>query len=70
MEKRYKTMKTQWRKEMLGKYEEAKTVLDDAYRWLCQQRQHFPPNADVWHFRRQYSAIKSDLLEQINSVRY
>jgi hypothetical protein len=24
----------------------------------------------VWHFRRQYSAIKSDLLEQINSGCY
>jgi hypothetical protein len=48
----------------------ALSQLDDAYRWLCQQRKHFPPNADVWHFRRQYSAIKSDLLEQINSGRY
>jgi RNA-directed DNA polymerase len=48
----------------------ALSQLDDAYRWLCQQRQHFPPNVDVWHFRRQYSAIKSDLLEQINSGRY
>jgi hypothetical protein len=48
----------------------ALSQLDDAYRWLCQQRKHFPPNADVWHLRRQYSAIKSDLLEQINSGRY
>jgi hypothetical protein len=24
----------------------------------------------VWHFRRHYSAINSDLLEQINSVNY
>jgi RNA-directed DNA polymerase len=48
----------------------ALSQLDDAYHWLCQQRKHFPPNADVWHFRRQYSAIKSDLLEQINSGRY
>jgi RNA-directed DNA polymerase len=44
--------------------------LDDAYCWLCQHRKHFPPNADVWHFRHQYDAIKSDLLEQINSGRY
>jgi RNA-directed DNA polymerase len=48
----------------------ALSQLDDAYRWLCQQRKHFPPKADVWHFRRQYDAIKSDLLEQINSGRY
>jgi RNA-directed DNA polymerase len=48
----------------------ALSQLDDAYRWLCQQRKHFTPNANVWHFRRQYSAIKSDLLEQINSGRF
>ena len=22
--------------------------LDDAYRWLCQQRKHFPPITDLW----------------------
>jgi RNA-directed DNA polymerase len=48
----------------------ALSQLDDAYRWLCQQRKQFPPNADVWHFRRQYFAIKSGLLEQLNSGRY
>jgi RNA-directed DNA polymerase len=48
----------------------ALSQLDDGYRWLCQQRKHCPPNADVWHFRRQYSAIKSDLLGLINSGRY
>jgi hypothetical protein len=25
--------------------------LDDAYRWLSQQRKHFPPDADIWYFR-------------------
>jgi RNA-directed DNA polymerase len=44
--------------------------LDDAYRWLCQQRKNFPSNADIWHFRRQYSEIKFDLLHQINSGDY
>ena len=44
--------------------------LDVAYRWLCQQRKHFPPNADIWHFRCQYQIIKSDLLHQINSGDY
>ena len=31
---------------------------------------HFPPNADIWHFRCQYSEIKSGLLHQINSGNY
>jgi hypothetical protein len=41
--------------------------LDDAYRWLCQQRKHFPANADIWSFRYRYPAIKSGLLQEINS---
>jgi RNA-directed DNA polymerase len=44
--------------------------LDEAYHWLCQQRKHFPPNADIWHFRRLYFSINSDLLDQINSGDY
>jgi RNA-directed DNA polymerase len=44
--------------------------LDEAYRWLCQQQKHFPPNADIWHFRRQYYAINSGLLDQTNSGNY
>jgi hypothetical protein len=44
--------------------------LDVAYRWLFQQRKHFPPNADIWHFRCHYPAIKSDLLQQVNSGDY
>jgi RNA-directed DNA polymerase len=46
------------------------TQLDDAYRWLCQQRKHFPPDADIWSFRYRYSAIKSGLLQEINSGEY
>jgi hypothetical protein len=44
--------------------------LDDAYRWLCQQRKHFPPDADIWSFRYRYPAIKFDLLQEINSGGY
>lgn len=44
--------------------------LDEAYHWLCRQRKHFPPNADIWNFRRQYSVINSDLLDQSNSGNY
>ena len=44
--------------------------LDDAYRWLCQQRKHFPPDADIWSFRYRYPASKSDLLQEVNSGQY
>ena len=44
--------------------------LDDAYRWLCQQRKHFPPDADIWSFGYRYPASKSDLLQEINSGQY
>ena len=44
--------------------------LDDGYRWLCQQRKHFPPDADIWSFRCRYPATKSDLLQEINSGQY
>ena len=28
-----------------------RTTLAIAYQWLCQQRKHYPANADVWSFR-------------------
>ncbi len=24
---------------------------DEEYAWLCKQRRHYPPNADIWHLR-------------------
>jgi hypothetical protein len=44
--------------------------LDDAYHWLCQQRKHFPPDADIWSFRYRYPATRSDLLQEIYSGQY
>ncbi|KYQ96993.1 hypothetical protein AWY96_00150 [Serratia plymuthica] len=29
----------------------ADTAIDDAFRWVCTQRRHFPANADIWHLR-------------------
>jgi RNA-directed DNA polymerase len=40
-------------------------LLDRAYRWLCQQRRHFPPNADVWHLRRHWGAERQRLLAEL-----
>ena len=44
--------------------------LDQAYNWLCRQRQHFPPNADIWWFRRRYLDDRFELLQEINSGAY
>ena len=44
--------------------------LDEAYRRLCQQRKHFPADADIWHFRFRYPFIKHALLWWINSGQY
>jgi hypothetical protein len=46
------------------------TQMDNAYRWLCRQRKHFPPDADIWHFRFRYPGIKHALLWRINSSQY
>ena len=46
------------------------TQLNDAYRWLCQQRKHFPPDADISHFRFRYPCIKHALLWWISSGQY
>lgn len=27
------------------------SVMDQAYRWLCQQRRDYSPSADVWDLR-------------------
>ncbi|MCP4878246.1 MAG: hypothetical protein GY896_22565 [Gammaproteobacteria bacterium] len=44
--------------------------LDDAYQWRRLQRKHFPPDADIWHFRHCYSAARAELLEKINAGVY
>ncbi len=44
--------------------------LESAYRWLCQQRQHYPDNADIWSFRFDWQKNKQPLLQAINSGLY
>lgn len=39
--------------------------LDAAYRWLCQQRRHFPANADVWNLRGHWPAERLRLQAEI-----
>ncbi|TAK61889.1 reverse transcriptase domain-containing protein [Methylobacter sp.] len=44
--------------------------LEQAYRWVCRQRRHFPPNADIWGLRRIWPARRSALLTAIKSGDY
>ena len=44
--------------------------LDKAYKWLCQQRKHYPRNADIWNFRFHWEENKLNLLDKINSGDY
>lgn len=44
--------------------------LDAAYTWLCQQRQHFPANADIWDVRRHWSTLGPRLMAWINAGVY
>lgn len=44
--------------------------LDSAYHWLCQQRRHHPPNADIWSLRFNWQQIKRRLLQQLRTGNY
>jgi hypothetical protein len=41
--------------------------LDGAFDWICQRRKDWPPDADVWRFRRNWpdekARLRTDLLE-------
>ena len=45
-------------------------VLDATYAWLCQQRQDWPPGADVWRFRRRWPDEKARLREELLAGSY
>jgi len=42
------------------------SVMDQAYRWLCQQRRDYSPSADVWdlrfHWHAEHIRLEADLL--------
>ena len=54
----------------MGNLSISESQLDKAYKWLCQQRKHFPPNADIWDFRFHWEENKLKLLAKINSGNY
>ncbi|WAN68866.1 reverse transcriptase/maturase family protein [Moorena producens JHB] len=45
-------------------------VIDKAYQWLCQKREHYHPNADVWQVRRWWHEKKPLIQGQIRSGHY
>jgi RNA-directed DNA polymerase len=44
--------------------------VDVAYQWLCAQRKHYPPNADVWHFRIHWPQQQARLIKQLEAGEY
>lgn len=44
--------------------------LNLAYHWLCKQREHYPPNADIWHFRAHWLQEKRGLLKALRTAQY
>lgn len=47
----------------LGKLSDA--LIDDAYRWLCTQRRHFPDHADIWHLRFHWHTERNRIQETL-----
>jgi hypothetical protein len=45
-------------------------TLDAAYTWLCQRRKDWPPNANVWRFRRDWPWQKTRLREELLTGTY
>ncbi|NER92201.1 reverse transcriptase/maturase family protein [Moorena sp. SIO3A2] len=45
-------------------------VIDIAFQWLCQKREHYHPNADVWQVRRWWHEKKPLIQGQILSGQY
>jgi hypothetical protein len=46
------------------------TNVEQAYQWLCRQRNHFPANSDIWHMRFHWEQEKEALLEDIKNDRF
>ena len=44
--------------------------IDDAYHWLCHQRRHYSPNADIWHLRFHWAEHRQHILNDLTSGHY
>ena len=45
-------------------------VLDTAYDWLCKRRRDYPPNEDIWAFRRRWPREKDRLRAELVAGQY
>jgi len=45
-------------------------VIDEAYRWLCKRRRHFPADADVWSLRHGWPLHKRHIRADLRAGRY
>ena len=43
-------------------------VLEQAFKWLCQQRAHHSPNTDVWWVRYHWQEVKADIALKLHRV--
>lgn len=48
----------------------ADAVLDAAYEWLCQQRRHYPADADICDFRFRWATEKPRLIAELRANQY
>ncbi len=46
------------------------TVFNQSFAWLCQRRKHYPADADVWNFRRDWAVESGRIRAQIESGEY
>ena len=45
-------------------------VIDEAYRWLCQRRRHYPADADVWSLRHGWPLHRRHIQAELRAGRY
>ncbi len=44
--------------------------IDQAWRWLLQQRRHHPADADIWHLRFHRARLLPEIIERLGTGRY
>ncbi|MDY7806694.1 reverse transcriptase domain-containing protein [Burkholderia stagnalis] len=44
--------------------------LDEAYRWLCAQRRHYPDHADIWYLRFHWQTERHRIMSALSTGTY
>jgi hypothetical protein len=42
---------------MIKYLEHIDQFFDEAYQWLCKRRKNYPPDADIWGFKRIWEGL-------------